>query len=323
MADQVSRSAQTVFDALLRCRGEGMAGKAWRRLLRSVRARIARRGDSLVLYRFEGQELLLPLSHDLPFYRQEYPAYSANLARLAAGLHARCPEMTFVDIGANVGDTLVLLRSQAHFPVLCVEGCAPYAEVLRRNVQRSGAADVEVAEVFVSAETGTVAGGIEASAGTARLVSGAPTECPSQSLEDVLRAHPRFSSPRMVKLDTDGFDSLILLGAKDLLARCLPLIFLEYDPYLFAQNGDDGLTLFRELREAGYGTALVYDNHGDLLLSAELTNEALLEDLRDYYTGRCSQRYMDLCLFPERDRDLWTDLRRQELAFFRKLRGGG
>src|SRR5439155_15646667 len=50
---------------------------------------VAARHDPLVRYRLCGRDLVLPLSHDLPWNRRVFPGYSDNLRRLAALVRAR------------------------------------------------------------------------------------------------------------------------------------------------------------------------------------------------------------------------------------------
>lgn len=32
------------------------------------------------------------------------------------------PDLSLIDIGTNVGDTVAIVRQDAHYPILCVEG---------------------------------------------------------------------------------------------------------------------------------------------------------------------------------------------------------
>jgi hypothetical protein len=48
----------------------------------------------------------------------------------------------------------------------------------------------------------------------------------------VLLRKPILVNSKMLKIDTDGFDTLILKSAVDFLKRAKPIIFFEYDPFL-------------------------------------------------------------------------------------------
>jgi hypothetical protein len=122
------------------------------------------------------------------------------------------------------------------------------------------------------------------------LVTDAPSgnAVETKTLADVLRAHPLFAEPKMIKVDTDGMDCRILRSARDLLSRHKPVIFFEYDPHYF-QEHDNGFEVFESLLEAGYKSMMVYENNGDYLITVELSDKSLVEDIHkgnsDLFTG--------------------------------------
>lgn len=65
---------------------------------------------------------------------------------------------------------------------------------------------------------------------------------------------------------------------------------------------------------------LVYENNGDFLLTADLADKRLLEDIDHFYTGRAGQRYCDVCVFHADDDDLLNWIRETELRFFQQIR---
>ncbi|MBN1984380.1 MAG: FkbM family methyltransferase, partial [Chitinivibrionales bacterium] len=171
--------------------------------------------EPLIRYNLEGTELLLPVSHKLPLFRRQFPFYSANVGRLAAGVFEKYPDMKFIDIGANVGDTVAFLRATAHFPILCIEGDEYFFTILALNVERSSLTDVHVEHAFVGMETTTIQGRLQTKDGTGHLVSdGTGTETVNiRTLADIVKEKTLFSSPRMIKIDTDGYDCQILFGS--------------------------------------------------------------------------------------------------------------
>ncbi|MFZ3211891.1 MAG: FkbM family methyltransferase [Terriglobales bacterium] len=303
--------------------------KPGRSVLRRLRYSFARSGwrallnccDPLVRYQLEGMELWIPLSHRLPHSRRACPQCVSNLGRIAAQVSAHRPDFTLVDVGANVGDSVAILRSRAHFPILCVEGEPRFFSILQLNM--AGQEDIELENTLVGRATETLPGRVESKRGTARVIGdpGGRQTLHFKTLADILHDHPRFSRPGMIKLDTDGMDSLIVRSALPLLAELKPVLFFEYDPYFMGLQGEEGLPLFEDLRRAGYGSALVYENNGDYLLALDLADRALLEDLDAFYRGRSGERYCDICVFPEHDSELCGKVRSSELEFFRQLRG--
>jgi FkbM family methyltransferase len=278
---------------------------------------------SLIKYTLDGIPLLLPASHPLPVYRRDHPQYSSNVGRIAAALARQNPQFTFIDIGANVGDTLAIVRSQAKFPVLCIEGAAAYLSLLRANAAQFQ--DVEIEGSFVGIADRTYAA-VAPSAGTAQLVvgkqvaEGEPGAVKTKSLATILAGHPRFSRPAMIKIDTDGMDTAIIKQEIALLADLHPVLFFEYDPHLFAAHDRSGFGVFASLLRAKYQSLLVYTNVGDLLCRTHLRDPEMLRDLHEFFSCRGGQQYCDICAFPERMTEMCNAIHASELDFFRDFR---
>lgn len=267
--------AQLALRGILRSSPEGLAGRAALKASIATRAWILRRRDPLVRHRVGEIELLLPLSHELPFYLEDHPAYGRAVGRIARELGG-----PVVDVGANVGDTAALIRLETEVPILCVEGDERFFALLERNAARL--APVELERAFVE---GPPFGRVERAAGTARILSG-DEPLPSSSLEAILDRHPRFREPALVKIDTDGMDVPIILASLALLERTRPVLFFEYDPHLGAHP-----SVFERLREIGYRLLDVYENTGEYVRTVELPG-----DVHEEYLGHDGSRYADVCV---------------------------
>jgi len=68
---------------------------------------------------------------------------------------------------------------------------------------------------------------------------------PSVSLDDLLRDGV-IASPDLIKMDVEGAETMVLSGARELLAKCRPIIFLACHGEVQRQNCS------RRLREFGY-----------------------------------------------------------------------
>jgi FkbM family methyltransferase len=286
------------------------------RLAEKIWAQVQNTDDPLIEYVLDGVPLLLPMSHPLPLYRRDHPQYSSNVGRIAAAVSRVLADFTFVDIGANVGDTLAIVRAQATFPVLCIEGAEAYVPVLRANAAQFD--EVEIEPSFVGSRERSYA--IVASAGTGHLDVCDRGDLGTRSLCAILARYPRFQNPAMIKLDTDGMDTTILKNEAKLLAKVQPVVFFEYDPSFFAQHDGDGFSVFEALLQAGYGPVLVYTNVGDLLCVTDLRERELLRDLHEFYTGREGRQYCDICAFPEQIAEVAREIHAAELEFFRSFR---
>jgi FkbM family methyltransferase len=287
--------------------------RTWRRrggvlLRRALKSRV----DPIVEVELGGARVLLPLSHELPFYRRHHPRYGENIGTLAALVAEAVQGATMIDIGANVGDTAVFVRAAApSMPLLCVEGDERFSRLLRQNL--AGWPDVEFCAPCLLAEaSGIFVGTLEQGGGTARLGTLDGVRSSVSSLDDVIAKHSRFSAPALLKSDTDGFEARIMTGAERVLTEHRPVLFLEYDPRLLEGCGSDGRELLAMLRRHGYGTAVVYDNLGDVICLANLGGR-LLDDLHRYALRR-RDFYLDLAVFPEDRAAFAEELHRREGA---------
>lgn len=315
--------AQLLLSGTLAVPEDGPLGKLVGRGLNLLRRTLARRWDPLVIYELEGRKILLPLSHNLPATRKQTPEYGRNLGRIAAAICAKYPDAAAIDIGANVGDSVAIIRAHCAMPILCIEADARFMRILERNLASLGHG-VELFEGFVATERSRLCGALTSGEGTARLVPRSGDVCvEAGSLAEVLERFPRFSRAKLLKIDTDGYDLAILRGAAPLLEAASPVLFFEYDPHFLELAGENGVRALARLRESGYSSALIYDNLGDLLLATDLANTGLLGDLNAYYSGRRAQRYMDLCVFSRNDADLYQSLYRAERDYFSRTRAFG
>jgi FkbM family methyltransferase len=291
-------------------------------ILIRVKNFLVEHGDPLVTHNIHGYDLELPLSHKLPEILEQWPHYSSNLGRLANCVYQKYPSMTLIDIGANIGDSIAILRELSEFPILCIDGDRDFLEILRRNVKNFS--DVDVAPFFIGDEEIFVSAKSSGFGGTAHLTyldeSSNLEKIEIKTLDGILEQYPRFSKSKMVKIDTDGFDCKIIRGSIDFLKISKPVIFFEYDPFFLAAQGDDGLSVFPLLMEYGYSGVIIYDNYGDLVVCMPEIDQDRLEELHLYFSGRKSQQYYDICVFHSEDQDIFNQARMSEMEFIRNLK---
>lgn len=315
----MSLLAQLVGDLALRPRGPGPWGFGFRVVAAALRRVLIRYGDPLIRRQIAGFDLEIPLSHELPSYRLAFPEYGTNLGRLASAVASKYPEASAVDIGANVGDTAAVMRDASWSgPILCIEGDERFFHVLERNAARIPGLYLERTLVGRSSET--IEATLATEKGSGHVVTAQGSRLRIESLEAVLARWPSLPPPRLVKIDTDGFDCAIVEGAAGVWAWLRPVLFFEYDP-AYLPAGFEPLRFFHGLRAVGYDRALVYENRGDFVLSLGLGETSLLEEVHHFFSGRGHDRYADIALFPDADRDLADSFRKSELAHFDRVRG--
>jgi len=278
--------------------------------------------DPIVRYNLDGLELRLPLSHNLPLYRRTFPLYSSNVGRIAAAVAAKYHDMHIIDIGANIGDTVAIVRAQVNCPILCVEGDASFFQILQRNTDHIPSVSLEYSFVGVASELTDVT--LERHAGTARLVEGSqgsPEIGNIRRLCEILKDHPSFAQCKLLKIDTDGLDGAIIRSERDFLTKVCPVLFFEYDPDAYAPFERHWTDTFQTLEASGYQRLMLYENTGDFITTIDISAKDALVDFHHFYLGRASRRYCDICAFHRDDSDLADSFRRSELEFFCSVRG--
>jgi FkbM family methyltransferase len=292
---------------------------ARRRLLGAVRRLRLRFGDPPVEVSIGDQRILMPLSHMLPVYRALHPQYSENLAAIVAVVEQLRPGLVVVDIGANVGDSIALIRTRSAVPVLAIEGDEHYLPYLRAN--SFSLEDIEIEDAYVGAvgiDFATLS--VRRFEGTAQLVGGAANHpLTSFPLKEILARHPLFIRPGLIKIDTDGYDTVIIADNLDLLSEVRPVLFFEFDPKLTksVEGGHPRLAL-EALGEIGYETFFLYDNRGPLLHTIMLRDLGQLDELVRGLGHEEAPDYFDVCAVHGTSLDLVEPIRGASL----RLHGG-
>jgi FkbM family methyltransferase len=318
---QTSGIAEYIMKRLLPNAKGSSPGPVQRRIFTLARRVMGARGNNLVRYQLGGSEILLPLSHGLPQIRAAFPQYSTNIARLCSYVSEKYPNLHMIDIGANVGDTAAIVRELSPCPILCVEGDEYYFNILSENIRRAQLNSVQAVRAFVATSTGEIKGHFVSATGTAHFVEDKTNPVKAVKFGDLLSDFPRFQAPKVLKIDTDGFDCSILRSELEWLGDHRPVIFFEYDPFFFRRWPYDGAHIFEDLSTVGYSSAIFYDNYGDYLISVDLhLDRRILAELQNYYIGRCGLRYADVAVFHEEDRGLAESIRIKEAEWCLQLR---
>ncbi|MBI3555020.1 MAG: FkbM family methyltransferase [Deltaproteobacteria bacterium] len=305
--------AQLLYDALAKRRPHGLSGKLFTKLVSTARQIALKADDPLVDYTVGDSSIKIPLSHNLGVYYRNDAMYAVSLASIAKAVQSKYRDLTFIDVGANVGDTTPLLRSKANFPILAIEGDPKFYEMLELNSRKFE--NVTTVKRFLG-ESDQLADGFSfvASNGTGRL---AKSETASDAtkivrLDALLEEYPAFAGAKMIKTDTDGFDGKVLRGAAATLRKVKPVVFFEYAPFYWQQQGEDCVSIFSFLKDTGYSKFMVFLPSGEYFCSSRTDNTDFIEELRVIH--KKLYFYCDICAFAEADLDLFEQVRQQELA---------
>lgn len=262
-----------------------------------------------IKYKIRDREALLPDDHLLPAYQREHPTYDMMFDAIYGAIGAYAPDGYFVDVGANVGDTAIVMRHNARNPILCIEGYSPFLLYLRENIE--GLSDITIVPAFIGVDE--LNGPVEFSSqgGTGRLVIGSEPEKEStpvpktQSLKSILEAEGALRSGiALFKTDTDGMDAFILREFLQLEQRDAALFFeCDIRQTILEERGQIAWqAVFGTLRDRGY-SLIIFDNYGYQMASCSPESYALVTELIAYVEAQFSHKqvhiyYLDIWAFP-------------------------
>ena len=261
-----------------------------------------------VEYKVRDRVLLLPDDHRLPEYQKNSPTYDMVFDPIYEAVGSHTPGRYFIDVGANVGDTAVVMRHNAANPILCVEGHPRFLEYLRHNTR--GLADVKVTPTFIGVdEMAGAALQFESRGGTGAFASTPDKDAAPSTMTSSLRQILEDSDAlrcgiALFKPDTDGLDAFIL---RDLLAieELSPALFFECDlvQTLFEEHGESVWRQnFDTLEKRGY-SLIIFDNFGYRMAGCLPGSYDLVWELNRYIAMQHANRfvhtyYLDIWAFP-------------------------
>jgi FkbM family methyltransferase len=247
-------------------------------------------------------------------YMAIYKYYNRGLSRIIKKVkEEKYNDLLLIDVGANIGDTMAVLRHTVFCPILAVEGDKEYFNYLVKN--SSMFSDVKPIRAFLGEKDEILNVESIKINGTAHLEK-SNFQSDILSLDTLLKNNPRFLSAKFLKIDTDGFDNAILRGSANYLAKAKPIVFMEYDPNFLKLHNDNGIDIFSYLTSLGYEKAIMYANFGEYMFSFSLSNIEFIEEMRDFFYKNNKIPYSDICIFHNTDLNLFHKIRRSELAFF-------
>jgi FkbM family methyltransferase len=197
-----------------------------------------------------------------------------------------------IEVGANIGGSLVPRAAEhAELTFHCIEPVPAFFELLQQNAESFGAPNVRLYNHAVTAHDGETVE-IHTQLGTAGAVAAydgheAMGAVRVQGIS--LDSFCRDLDVALIKIDTDGFEQVVLEGGESLLRRQRPPIFMEFHVALMRAAGRDPAEVAALLQRVGYRRLRIWDNFGTHL--TDTTSFAALLEL-----ANAAQYYVDVLL---------------------------
>jgi FkbM family methyltransferase len=247
-----------------------------------------------------GDQLWLPLSHDLPIYTATQNLYDSLPRRLGSFLRENYGSLRCIDVGANVGDTVFAFGKGENDRFIAIEPNTKFAQYLRRNHGMDPR--VKIIEALCSDSMNEASFSFGEHGGTATAIPdemGSP--CAVVTLDSLSQESTSDQVPNMVKIDTEGYDFQVMKGGKTLLKRFQPAILFEC-AYFDGVSDDfvaDVLKTLTLIENAGYSKVIIYDNLGWLMGTMPLIRKEQIGLLLHYHLARSSLYFDILCMSDE------------------------
>lgn len=174
-----------------------------------------------------------------------------------------------IDIGANVGIVGILLARQ--FPERTVHAIEPAPgtfAALGKNIALNDLRNVQAHQLAIADAPGSLsfnADPIQRATARIATVDDTHVRTVSATTLDQFVADQAITALALLKIDVEGFESLVFAGARQTLARRLPrIIFMEVCPPLTRSAGFDPAEPARIVEGAGYAWFRLEDS-GELV----------------------------------------------------------
>lgn len=195
----------------------------------------------------------------LPEVRQAFEEFTHGNAEMVdemtAFLRLAAGRSCFLDVGALYGAFSLAFCAVGGGRAFAFEPNEVSRSMLEKLRQLNPGFRIEVIAVGVGEANRTVA--VEAAfhftalgPGQAPAAGATTSSMEVVALDDFCPA--RGIEPDLLKIDVEGFEHFVLLGARDLLDRLRPRLLIEFHPELMASHGHTMSTTVALLRELGY-----------------------------------------------------------------------
>lgn len=245
--------------------------------------------------RLHGFNVTLPFDSVYPITSRVVKTYNNPLIECVHQINRLSREKLIIfDIGAAIGDTVMLIQANCPNMVakfFCVEGDKEFLSYLKSNTEQFD--NVTCIDALLSDTSSKIRKLVRTHAGTASAQGESYTEAISF---DELTESLNIVRIDLIKIDTDGYDGKILIGAKESILRYQPMIIFEWHPILCIKTENDYKEHFKILLDLGYETFIWFTKFG----------------VFSHFTYEPTEKYIDqfaeICIKAEFDTDWHYDV---------------
>ena len=275
--------------------------------------KLFKRDELVRVYDFR---ILMPYFNPLIITYNQQKNFASELGRIASLVFSKYPSLKILDIGANVGDTAATIKTSIDVPILCIEGDTFTYSYLIKNIAQFK--NVTGINTYLGEKEETMNVLINKAGWNTTLVptSSNANKVQIQTLDNIVNNLANKQDFKFLKIDTEGFDTIILRGATNFIKEINPIIYLEYNRDNMQDINEDGLPTILDLQQLGYNDILFFDDRGRFITSTVLTDVKTITHLHHYADGKNGLvYYYNLCIFHGNDKDLARELIAKETDY--------
>ena len=160
-------------------------------------------------------EILMPGNNPQISLYKYIPDSNEQLARLAKLIIAKYKDASMVDIGANVGDTIAVVRSQTDIPIIAVEGDDFSFSFLQKNAVQFQ--DLHLLKQYLGEEKKELSVTLDKAGWNNTIIPDekSTSKISVKTLDETLNdQNLQDKSIKLLKIDTEGFNTIILRDRK-------------------------------------------------------------------------------------------------------------
>jgi FkbM family methyltransferase len=249
--------------------------------------RLRIRRETVVTTRYEGFVVHYPELSVIGQSIASGTSWQSPLGNVVSTLFADGPPPTVVDVGSNIGVSLIeVKRARPDAKVVCFEPADRFADLLERNIAENGIEDVTVERLLVGDDDVTRTLFVNTSTASVATPEYGGHDRTGDKRMRMVRLDSFLDPPTeldMLKIDTDGFDASVVAGAQGILRSRGPVIYCEFAPFLLEEVGGSGPDFLRLLASLGYSTIFPVLSSGHELAAPEDDHGLLAAASRERY----------------------------------------
>jgi FkbM family methyltransferase len=209
------------------------------------------------------QQLILPPGHLLSIYNFLYPKYDKFITHLAKNLNNN---ESIIDIGANVGDTLLrLIQPNLKLNYFSIEADDYFFKYLKRNTEKYSTNPKSKITIIKELVGLNLIGNLsKTTTGTKTLIRSNLGK-KSKTLDSIILKN-NIKNIALIKVDVDGYDYNVLLSGMKNIIKYKPKLFFEY----MSLNKNKYFHLLKRLNKIGYKNWTALDNYGKIIFKNKI-----------------------------------------------------